>query len=174
MVEELLDFSRLQSGRIAVKMVKIDLIAELEECVIMFEERAKKNNITMSVTSPDTCSAILGDSSRIRQVFVNILDNAFKYSPAGGNIDINLFEKKNSVCIVFSDNGIGISPEDLPRVKQKFFKGSSALPGSGIGLAIVNDIMTLHGGQFEIDSTLDKGTNVFVSFPALQIKEKEE
>lgn len=172
MVEELLDFSRIRNGKMTLNMGKLDLIAELDETVMMFEERAKKNNISLLVTSPENCSPILGDSSRIKQVFVNIIDNAIKYSrPEGGKIEINLFESKNSVCIVFADDGIGISPDDLPHVKQKFFKGASSRPGSGIGLAIVNEIVMLHGGKFDIDSILNKGTTVMLSFPSMQLPE---
>ena len=153
-------------------MAKLDLIAELEETVMMFEERAKKNNISLLLTSPENCSPVLGDSSRIKQVFVNIIDNAIKYSsPEGGKVEINLFENKNSVCILFADDGIGIAAEDLPHVKQKFFKGTSARPGSGIGLAIVNEIVTLHGGKFDIDSIYGKGTTVMLSFPTMQLPE---
>lgn len=169
MVEELLDFSRLQSGRMTVNMNMLDLIAELEETVIMFEERAKKNNISLILTAPENCSPVLGDAARIKQVFVNIIDNAIKYCrPEGGKVEINLFEKKDRVCIVITDDGIGISPEDLPRIKQKFFKGASARPGSGIGLAIVSEIVNLHGGEFEVDSVLDKGTTVMLTFPIVQ------
>lgn len=170
MVEELLDYSRMQSGRMSVNMTKLDLIAELEETVMMFEERAKKANISLQVTAPETCSPILGDSARIKQVFVNIIDNAIKYSnPEGGTVEINLFENKNKITVVIADNGVGITPEDLPRVKQKFYKGNSARPGSGIGLAIVDEIMKLHGGEFEIDSVFEKGTTVLVSFPIMQL-----
>lgn len=172
MVQELLDYSRIQSGRMTVNMTKLDIIAELEETLIMFEERAKKANIMLQVTAPATCSPILGDSARIKQVFVNIIDNAIKYSnPEGGTVEINLFENKNKINVVFTDSGVGISPEDLPRVKQKFYKGNSARPGNGIGLAIVNEIMNLHGGEFEIDSVLDKGTTVLISFPIMQLPE---
>ena len=169
MVSELLDFSRLQNGKMSLNMTKLDIIAELEETVLMFEERAKKNNISLVLTAPETCSPVFGDAARIKQVFVNVLDNAIKYSyPEGGKVEINLFEKKDRVCIVFADTGIGISPEDLPKIKQKFFKGASSRPGSGIGLAIVTDIVNLHGGEFEIDSVPEKGTTVMLTFPIMQ------
>lgn len=169
MVSELLDFSRLQNGKMSLNMTKLDIIAELEETVLMFEERAKKNNISLVLTAPETCSPVFGDAARIKQVFVNVLDNAIKYSyPEGGRVEINLFEKKDRVCIVFADTGIGISPEDLPKIKQKFFKGASSRPGSGIGLAIVTDIVNLHGGEFEIDSVPEKGTTVMLTFPIMQ------
>ena len=169
MVSELLDFSRLQNGNMTLNMTKLDVVAELEETVLMFEERAKKNNISLVLTAPETCSPVFGDAARVKQVFVNIIDNAIKYSqPDGGRVEINLFEKKDRVCIIFADNGIGISPEDLPKIKQKFFKGASSRPGSGIGLAIVTDIVNLHGGEFEIDSVPEKGTTVMVTFPIMQ------
>ena len=169
MVSELLDFSRLQSGNMTLNMTRLDIIAELEETVLMFEERAKKNNISLLLTAPETCSPVFGDAARIKQVFVNIIDNAIKYShPEGGKVDINVFEKKDRVCVIFADDGIGISPEDLPKIKQKFFKGASSRPGSGIGLAIVTDIVNLHGGEFEIDSVPEKGTTVVITFPIMQ------
>ena len=169
MVSELLDFSRLQNGNMTLNMTKLDVVAELEETVLMFEERAKKNNISLVLTAPETCSPVFGDAARVKQVFVNIIDNAIKYSqPDGGRVEINLFEKKDRVCIIFADNGIGISPEDLPKIKQKFFKGARSRPGRGIGLAIVTDIVNLHGGEFEIDSVPEKGTTVMVTFPIMQ------
>ena len=169
MVSELLDFSRLQNGKMTLNMTRLDIIAELEETVLMFEERAKKNNISLLLTAPETCSPVFGDAARIKQVFVNIIDNAIKYSyPEGGKVEINLFEKKDRVCIIFADTGIGISPEDLPKIKQKFFKGASSRPGSGIGLAIVTDIINLHGGEFEIDSVPEKGTTVMITLPIMQ------
>ena len=174
MVEELLDFSRLQNGKMTLNMTKLDIIAELEETVLMFEERAKKNNISLLLTTPETCSPVFGDAARIKQVFVNVIDNAIKYSyPEGGKVEINLFEKKDRVCIIFTDTGIGISPEDLPKIKQKFFKGASSRPGSGIGLAIVTDIVNLHGGEFEIDSVPEKGTTVMLAFPTMQTAPQE-
>ena len=175
MVEELLDFSRLQNGNMTLNMTKLDIIAELEETVLMFEERAKKNNISLLLTTPETCSPVFGDAARIKQVFVNIIDNAIKYSyPEGGKVEINLFEKKDRVCIIFADSGIGISAEDLPKIKQKFFKGASSRPGSGIGLAIVTDIVNLHGGEFEIDSVPEKGTTVLITFPTMQTAAQDE
>jgi len=175
MVSELLDFSRLQNGKMSLNMTKLDIIAELEETVLMFEERAKKNNISLLLTAPETCSPVFGDAARIKQVFVNIIDNAIKYShPEGGKVEINLFEKKDRVCIIFADDGIGISQEDLPKIKQKFFKGASSRPGSGIGLAIVTDIVNLHGGEFEIDSVPEKGTTVMLTFPTMQTPQDEK
>lgn len=175
MVSELLDFSRLQNGKMSLNMTKLDIIAELEETVLMFEERAKKNNISLLLTTPETCAPVFGDAARIKQVFVNVIDNAIKYSyPEGGKVEINLFEKKDRVCIIFADTGIGISPEDLPKIKQKFFKGASSRPGSGIGLAIVTDIVNLHGGEFEIDSVPEKGTTVMLTFPTMQTAQDEK
>lgn len=170
MVEELLDFSRIQSGRFTMQMQTIDVIAELEDALLLYIDRAKKENITLSYNEPQFMCAVVGDKSRLRQVFINVIDNAFKYTEAG-NIDVLAEKNDSSVVISVADTGCGIAPEDLPKVKQKFYKANRTKRGSGIGLAVADEIIGMHGGMLEIESTLGEGTTVTIVLP-LAVKEE--
>ena len=114
MVEELLDFSRLQSGRLKLSLTKIDLVAELSDAVLMFTERARQEGIALNYDEPMDILPIMGDSNRLRQVFVNILDNALKYSDAGDSVTVTVQHSENNAIIQIRDTGIGIASEDLP------------------------------------------------------------
>ena len=166
-VEDLLDFSKIQGGRFSIKNEKMDILAELEEAILAFSEKAKREGIELVYNEPQMLSAVLGDRNRVRQVFVNILDNAIKYSEAGSHIYVNASEEYGIIYISVRDEGCGISPEDLPKIKKKFFKANLTKRGSGIGLAVVDEIVSLLGGTFEIKSQLGVGTEVIVSFPVM-------
>lgn len=165
MVEELLDFSRIQSGRLSLSMARIDLVAELSEAVLMFTERAKRENIRLFYDEPELFFPVTGDKNRLRQVFVNIIDNALKYSDSGDTVTVSIQKQGNFAVIGIADTGIGIRPEDLPKVKEKFYKANSTRRGSGIGLAVADEIITCHGGTLSLDSTLGKGTTVTIQIP---------
>lgn len=166
MVEDLLDFSRMQSGRFRMAIDKIDILAELGEAVLMFSDRARREGLTLLYDEPDSLPPLMGDRNRLRQVFVNILDNAFKYSESGGVVKVGTINNGNHIKIIISDTGCGIPQKDLPHVKQKFFKGNLTRRGSGIGLAVADEIVCLHGGTLEIDSEENKGTAVTIILPA--------
>lgn len=168
MVEELLDFSRMQSGRFSMNMTKLDILAELGEAYLMFTERAKSEGIRMVYNEPEMLSPVLGDKNRLRQVFINILDNALKYSSgAGGTVTIDAYEKEDFIYIVVRDTGVGISKEDLPKIKEKFYKANHTVRGSGIGLAVADEIVALHHGEMLIDSELNLGTTVTIKIPTM-------
>ncbi len=164
-VEELLDFSRMQSGRMTLSMEKMDILAELGEAVYMFSERAKTEHKSLLYDEPRMLSPVLGDRNRLRQVFVNILDNALKYTNDGGTISVTASENDGSIRVVISDNGCGIPAEHLPKVKNKFYKANKTVRGSGIGLALANEIMLLHSGSLAIESHENVGTAVTISLP---------
>lgn len=163
-VEELLDFSRMQSGRMTLKIEKMDILAELDETVFAFKDRSMREGIELMYTAPDLPAPLDGDPDRIKQVFVNILDNALKYTKQGGKIVVVAEIKDDRITITFSDTGCGISEEDLPHVKEKFYKTNMTVHGSGIGLAVVDEIIRMHNGYFDIDSVLNQGTTVTVAF----------
>lgn len=165
MVEELLDFSRIQSGRLTLQMDKIDIIAELEDALLINIDRAKKENKTITYSEPQFMCAVYGDKSRLRQVFLNIIDNAVKYTEQGGRIDVTVSKNDDLVVISVEDTGCGIAAEDLPKVKQKFYKANRTKRGSGIGLAVADEIVSMHGGYLEVKSVLGQGTAVTVMFP---------
>lgn len=168
MVEELLDFSRIQNGRFTMNFGKVDVVAELSDAVLMFSERAKRDGRTLEYTEPEGFAVMNADRNRLRQVFVNIIDNALKYSDSGDTVTVSANITGTSFTVAVADTGIGISPEDLPKVKTKFYKANSTRRGSGIGLAVADEIVRMHGGSLEIASKLGEGTTVTITLPLLQ------
>lgn len=167
MVEELLDFSRIQNGKFTLHKETMDILAELEEAVLIYTERAKSLGIEMIYNGPEMLPFVYGDRSRLRQVFINIIDNAVKYSNAGDSVTIEALQVKGDVVILISDTGVGIAAEDLPKIKTKFYKANQTRRGSGIGLAVANEIVEMHSGSLIINSELGKGTTVQISLPCL-------
>lgn len=162
MVENLLDFSRLQNADIKLTKEKLDLVAEISEVEIMFQPRCRQAGIQLIFDEPEDIIPVYGDKSRLKQVMVNLLDNSIKYTPSGGKIEITVDNdrKNNLVHVSVKDNGKGIHKEDIEKVTQKFYKGKGSKRGSGIGLALVKEIITAHGGQFVVDSEYGKYTDM--------------
>ena len=167
MVEELLDFSRMQSGRLTVQPEPMDILAELGDAVLIYMEKAKREHIRMIYQEPEMLPFVYGDKNRIRQVFINVIDNALKYSNPGGLVTVSAEAIAEQIQVRISDNGVGISAADLPKVKTKFFKANHTRRGSGIGLAVANEIITMHHGKLDIQSELGKGTTVIITLPAM-------
>ncbi|MBE6771857.1 MAG: HAMP domain-containing histidine kinase [Ruminococcaceae bacterium] len=166
MVEELLDFSRMSSGRMQLNNDKIDILAELDEVVFAFKERSIKEGIEVVYNVPHFPAPMSGDASRIKQVFINILDNALKYTEHGGKIIVYAeIPNPATLIVTVSDTGAGIPPEDLPHVKEKFYKANTTVRGSGIGLAVADEIIRLHNGNLDVDSVLGEGTTVRITLP---------
>ncbi len=165
MVEELLDFTRLESGRMKLNMELIDVGAELYEAVYMYENMLERENIQLTYDIPEQMCPVNGDRHRLKQVFLNIIDNAAKYGKSGGKIEITLSRDDYTVQIHVRDWGVGIPEDELPFVKEKFYKGSSKQRGSGIGLAVTDEIVRLHGGTLNIASKYGEGTTVTISIP---------
>ena len=164
-VEELLDFSRMQGGRIQLTFDRVDVLAELEEAVFLFRDRARRENVTLQYIECPDLPPVVADRDRLKQVFINIIDNAIKYSDPGGRVRIEAAEMRQHVQVVISDNGVGIAAEDLPNIKSKFYKADKTRPGSGIGLALADEIIRRHGGWIDIDSEQGIGTTVTVMLP---------
>ena len=164
MVEELLDFSRLQSG-MKFNCQVLDLVAEATDAALFVEPRIRQEGLRLVYEEPPEPYPVWADPARLRQVFVNILDNAVKYSEPGGAVFLTLRRTGSSVTASVRDQGRGIAPDDLENVKVKFFKGKNAVRGSGIGLAVVDQIVSALGGTVDIASTLGQGTTVSVTLP---------
>ena len=165
MVEELLDFSRLQNGRLKMSCHPLDLVAELTDAVLFCEARIQREGLLLSYSEPEEMIPVYADPNRLRQVFINILDNAIKYSAPGGRITVKIWQGEYKAFIEIIDQGRGIPPEDLENVKTKFYKGSNSVRGSGIGLALVDSIMTALDGTLDIKSTLGRCTVVTLGLP---------
>ncbi len=165
MVEELLDFSRLQSGRMTIDCAPLDLVAELTDAVLFFEARIRAEGLQLSYEEPEEPIPVFADPGRLRQVFINVLDNAIKYSASGGRITIKVWAGKYKAFVEVLDQGRGISAEDLEQVKTKFFKAKNSVRGSGIGLALVEEIMAAFDGTVDLHSTLGRGTVVTLGLP---------
>lgn len=172
MVEELLDFSRMQSGHFTLQRNNMDILAELEDALLIYSEKARREKMRIVYNEPEMLPVIYGDKNRIRQVFINIIDNAIKYSSAGGVITVEAKSYGGNVEVSVSDTGCGIKAEDLPKIKTKFFKANHTRRGSGIGLAVADEIMTMHDGNLIVDSKEGVGTTVTIILPAADKNEK--
>lgn len=170
LVEELLDFSRLQCGKMVLTLERIDILAELSEAVYMFKDRAASENKELIYSEPPILSPVLGDRNRLRQVFINVIDNALKYTANGGTITVKAKEAAGCIYISVSDTGCGIPAEHLPHVKDKFYKANTTQKGSGIGLAVVNELVQLHSGTLDIASEENVGTVVTISIPIAKMQ----
>ena len=169
MVEELLDFSRMQNGHFTLQNANMDILAELGDAVLIYSDKARREDKKIIYDEPEMLPFVFGDKNRIRQVFINVIDNAVKYSSAGDTVTIKAYESGDSVIVAVSDTGLGIKQSDLAKVKTKFYKANHTRRGSGIGLAVADEIISMHGGTLDIDSEGEgKGTTVTISLPAVK------
>ena len=167
MVEDLLDFSRMESGRMIKREAPVDALQVLRGVCDIFTDTAAKVGIDLVNTIPgeNVKAPMMADIDLIRQVFTNILDNAVKYTGKDGTITVFAEVLAEQFMVSVADTGCGIAPEDLPHVTEKFFKGNMSVHGSGIGLAVVDEIVRMHDGALDIASTPGLGTVVTVVFP---------
>ncbi len=165
MVEELLDFSRMQSGHFTLQKDTMDVLAELGDAVRIYMDKAARDNIRISYDEPEMLPFLYGDKNRIRQVFINIIDNAIKYSDPGGHVHVEATERQGNIVVSVSDTGCGIKASDLPKIKTKFYKPNHTRRGSGIGLAVADEIISAHGGKLDITSEEGLGTTVTITLP---------
>lgn len=168
-VEELLDFSRLESTTMRVNMKPMSPKKVLEEVYKQFIPRAESINLTCNSEGEETL--VMGDVNRIRQVFINLLANALKFTPPGGNIHLEAIGHKDKIEIKVSDTGIGISKDNIEKIREKFYKVSHNSPGNGLGLSIVDEILKIHSSTMDIESELGKGTVIKITMPSITSKE---
>ena len=173
LVEELLDFSRIQSGRFSLNMRPFEVSTLLESAVSMYEELAAKRNIEVNFSIPKNDVMVNGDADRIKQVFINIIDNAVKYTEEKGQVLIQQIAEESCVRITVKDTGVGIPAQDVDHVKEKFYKANNSVRGSGIGLAVADEIIKQHQGLLFVESTEGIGTTVTIVLPTI-IPEAEE
>lgn len=165
MVEELLDFSRMQNGHFTLQSANMDILAELGDAVLIYSDKARRENIRIIYNEPEMLPFVYGDKNRIRQVFINIIDNAVKYSSPGDTVTIEAEQSGDNVRISVADTGCGIKESDISKVKTKFYKANHTRRGSGIGLAVADEIISMHGGTIDIKSREGVGTTVIITLP---------
>lgn len=167
MVEELLEFSKMEDGRFTLQVEEVDLQAEFEDAIYTYRELFRQDGISLEYEEAGEMytQPIIGDPERLKQVFCNVLDNAAKHGGSGKRIATSLRLEEKEYVIRIRDFGPGIPEAELPFVKQKFYKGSSKARGSGIGLAVCDEIISRHGGTFEIGNAEGGGTLVTIHLP---------
>ena len=166
MVMELLDFTRMQDGKVTLSVEPTDLRSEFEDTVFMYGSRLAQDGIELNYLENDQdIPEIPCDPKRLRQVFLNILDNAAKHGGEGKKIDASIAREGDSVVVRIRDYGPGIPEDEIPLVKKKFYKGSSKARGTGIGLAVCDEIVEMHGGTLTLENAPGGGTVVTVRLP---------
>lgn len=165
LVEQLLDFSKFESGKVTLDLERVNINELVRDIYRYFNKRFKKSHVKASLDLSKTNYNIMGDVNRLKQVLINIIDNAIKFIREDGTIMISTFLKGNFLFIEIEDNGIGIPSGEIEKVTEKFYKGKSKGAGSGIGLAICKEIIDLHRGELHISSIEGQGTKVSIEIP---------
>jgi two-component system phosphate regulon sensor histidine kinase PhoR len=167
LIEDLLDLGRLESGRLPLRRAEIDAQVMVNRAIDRVSHQADAAGVVIHVQEAENVGPLFVDPSRTVQVFVNLLGNAIKFSPRGGEIEICVRPSGSDVEIAVQDHGSGILPEDLSRIFERFYKSDRARQstGSGLGLAIAKHIVTAHGGSISAQSEYGKGSIFTVVLP---------
>lgn len=165
MVEELLDFSRYISGRITLKKDQFDITSTCKGILKQMEPRAQKQEIHLINEVNDHVVLIMADEDRIRQVLINLIDNAIKFTDPGGWVLLEARKNYPNYEIIVSDNGVGMDENELRLAKEKFYKGKHSNSHSGLGLSIAEEIIKLHNGEIQIVSEKYVGTSIRIFIP---------
>ena len=171
-VNDLLDVSKIESGSVVVDPEPLRVSAIARHCSETVSQLAAKKSITINVAIPDDLPQAFADKRAFRQVLLNLLANAIKFTGEGGSIDLSARGTAGAIEIAVRDTGIGIAKDHLPKLCEPFYQAETSYgrthDGTGLGLAIVKGLVALHGGKLRIDSQLGIGTTVTVSFPFMQ------
>jgi signal transduction histidine kinase len=167
LLEDLLDFSKLSARSMELHAEPLDLNGPVKETVRQLAVREEQTRVKLMATYAGGPIVVSGDANRLKQVIINLIDNAFKFTPPGGSIRVatSASEEQKQARVTIADTGTGIAAEDLPHITEKFYKASSGQGGSGLGLAICKEIIELHGGELRIDSEQGAGTIATISLP---------
>lgn len=167
-ISDLLTLVHIDNKNSTLKKQNLDLAELTQKTVKGLQVLAEKNGITLDMNLEGPLE-IIGDEAKLRQVIINLVDNAIKYTPEGGRVMVDTYRGKNEAILKVSDTGIGIPAEDIPRIFDRFFRvdkaRSRATGGTGLGLSIAHRIILLHNGSIQVDSREGKGTTFYVHFP---------
>jgi two-component system phosphate regulon sensor histidine kinase PhoR len=167
MVAELTELSRIETGKVELKLEKISLNELIDEVIAQLSPQAERQKLTIVKEYTDNLPGINADRARIYQVITNLVHNAIKFTPSGGKIRITTKFIDDSLSVEISDSGIGIAQEDLSRIFERFYKADKARSGegSGMGLAIAKHIIESHGGGINARSEREVGSTFTFSLP---------
>jgi two-component system phosphate regulon sensor histidine kinase PhoR len=170
MMNELIELSRIETGKIKLKLEPVDINRLVQEVVVRLTPQADRQQISILTKLTSDLPSVQADQERIQQVMTNILHNAIKFTPAGGKIEVRTGLNGHNVVTQVFDTGIGISKEDLPHIFERFFKAdrSRSGGGTGLGLAIAKHTIQTHGGNIWVQSELGKGSTFGFSLPLSQ------
>lgn len=167
LINDFLDIQRIESGKQTYHFGAVDLAPLLQNALTVFNPEATHHHLHVEIT--DNLPQVYVDADRLHQVLANLLSNAMKFSPKGGRIAIRARQVEDSVVVEVADPGVGIPPDMIPRLFQKFYRVDNretrSIGGTGLGLALVKDIITAHGGQVWVESQLNEGSSFFFSLP---------
>jgi len=171
LINDLLDISKIEAGRLELREEQADLWQALDSCVALVRQRARSGGVAIDCRATTPLPAVYADPQKLKQILINLLSNAVKFTPAGGKVAVrSWFDAQDGYVIEVSDTGIGIAPEDIPKALTPFRRGENALAGeyegTGLGLSLTKSFVELHGGALELASELGAGTTVTVHLPA--------
>lgn len=170
LINDILTLSKLEAKDASLALRPLDLCSTVRKAQMLMEDHARAKGISLSADCPETTAKVLADQGQLEQVLLNLLDNAIKYTPDGGEVAIRVTQADTGVRISVSDSGIGIPAKDLPRIFERFYRvdegRSREQGGTGLGLAIVKHIVQLHGGEISVSSEAGKGSTFTVQLPA--------
>ena len=174
LISDMLDMAKIEAGKLELNFERVDLTGTIEDSVRMLSDRADAEGVELGVNMPTTQISLTADRRAVKQVLLNLLTNAIKFTPRGGRIDVDIGVENDRVTIAVRDTGIGIPAHELPRLGKPFEQVCGdpmlAKSGTGLGLALVRALVEKHGGQMRIESEEGVGTEVTVDFPLTQSK----
>lgn len=176
LISDILEFSKGEAGKLELREEAVDLRQIVEECKRMMREKMNLKRIDLTVETGDVCPWIYGDKRKIRQVLLNLMSNAVKFTPQNGSITVSMFRDEDGLLhLRVQDTGIGIAETDIPKALSVFGQvhRSQSLEGTGLGLPLCKIFAELHGGQLTLESTLGVGTTVSVIFPESRVLSEE-
>lgn len=167
LVHSLLDLSRIETAESKSTFAPVDFSQLVREAGEQFASRAEQADRSFTMNVPEDTVQVLGNDAQLKQVMINLLENALKFTPVDGWISLDVEPSSDQLTLTVSDSGIGIPPEDLPHLFERFHRGRNAseYPGNGLGLAIVKAIVNAHKGEVAVQSTAMQGTTISVSLP---------
>jgi signal transduction histidine kinase len=171
LINDILDLSKVEAGRMELELAEFDLGGALETARVMLTERAARKGLTLTLEVPPDLGRVEADERKVKQVVFNLLTNAVKFTPGGGRVTLSARRADGHVEIAVADTGVGIAPEDLPRIFEEFRQvGDQAgqSEGTGLGLALVKRFVELHGGSVRLESQVGVGSTFTVALPVGQ------